>query len=96
MEITWDELKGKILNINIIDIREKYLFNLVKIKNSKNVPYQFLIINPGEYLDKKQKYYILCEYGHKSKIVSELLNKEGFNTMNIKGGIEEYKKIVKG
>lgn len=94
MEITWNELKNKISLIKIIDIRENYLYNVLKIKNSQNIPYQFLIINPLDYLNKNDTYYLLCEYGHKSQMVSDILNKEGFNTYSIKGGIKEYKKMI--
>ena len=92
MEISWNELKNKMSFVNIIDIRENYLYNMLKIKNSKNIPYQFLVMNPLDYLTKGETYYILCEHGHKSKMVSDILNKEGFNTYSITGGIYEYKK----
>lgn len=95
MEITWNELKMKMPNVNIIDIRENYLYNVLRIKNSRNIPYQFLIINPNDYLDKDEIYYILCESGHKSKMTSDILNKEGFHTYNIVGGINEYERITK-
>ena len=91
MEITWNEVKNG-FNHHIIDIRENYLYNIVKIKNSQNIPYQFLVLNPSDYLSKKDTYYIVCEYGHKSKLVSEILNKAGFDTHNVIGGIKEYEK----
>lgn len=93
MEITWEELMKK-TNIKIIDIRENYLYNILRIKNSKNIPYQFLILNPSDYLEKNERYYILCEHGHKSRLVSDILNKEGYTTYNIKGGINNYPKRV--
>lgn len=95
MDIRWDEIKGKIPYIKIIDIRENYLYSILRIKNSENIPYQFLVLNPNDYLDKDNVYYLLCEYGHKSKMVSEILNKQGFQTYNIVGGIKEYEKIMK-
>lgn len=95
MEITWNELKSKVSLGEIIDIRENYLYNILKIKNSKNIPYQFLILNPSDYLNKNTNYFILCEHGNKSKLVSDILNKEGFKTYNIIGGIKEYQKIIK-
>lgn len=94
MEITWDELKRKIPYGKIIDIRENYLYNILRIKNSQNIPYQFLILNPNDYLDKNIEYYLVCEHGHKSKLVSEILNKDGFITYSIIGGIKEYQKIL--
>lgn len=95
MDITWNEIKSNIPFINIIDIRENYLYNILKIKNSKNIPYQFLVLKPNDYLEKDKVYYLLCEHGHKSKMVSEILNKQGFQTYNIVGGIKEYEKIIK-
>lgn len=95
MDITWNEIKSSIPYIKIIDIRENYLYNVLRIKNSENIPYQFLVLNPNDYLEKDKIYYLLCEHGHKSKMVSELLNKQGFQTYNIVGGIKEYEKIMK-
>lgn len=95
MEVTWKDILNKIMYINIIDIREKYLYNIKKIKNSINIPYQFLITNPNDYLIKEKEYYIICDYGNKSKLVSDLLNKEGFTTYNIIGGIKEYENSIK-
>lgn len=90
MEITWDELKRKMPYAKIVDIRENYLYNILRIKNSVNVPFQFLILNPSDYLSKNETYYILCEFGHQSKMVSDILNKEGYDTYNISGGIKAY------
>lgn len=92
MEITWDELKKSLVDGKIIDIRENYLYNILHIKNSINIPYQFLVLNPRDYLSKNIKYYLVCEYGNKSKLVSEILNRDGFCTYNVIGGIQEYKK----
>ena len=41
-------------DINIIDIRENYLYNIENIPGSINVPYLFLIKNPDNYLDKNK------------------------------------------
>lgn len=92
MEITWNDLKKKMPYIKIIDIRENYLYNISKINNSVNVPFRFLILNPSDYLNKSETYYILCEFGYQSKMVSNILNKEGYHTCNISGGIKAYSK----
>ena len=93
MEITWHDLKNKLNFLNIIDIRDNYLYNVFKVNGSKNIPFQFLITNPSDYLDKNKTYYLLCEYGNKSKMVSEILNKEDYHTYSIIGGIKEYQNI---
>ena len=76
----------------IIDIRANYLYNFKHIKDSVNIPWQLLLINPLEYLNKSDEYYLICEYGHQSKMVSDILNKNGFNTHSIIGGINKYNK----
>ena len=91
MEVTFTDMKDINLN-NIIDIRENYVYNLCKIKGSRNIPYEFLIFNPADYLNKNEKYYILCDNGHKSRLLSEILNSYGYHTFSIKGVINEYLK----
>jgi len=90
VEVTWDSIKGKIPYLNIIDIRESFLYKTKNIIGSKNIPYQYLLINPDDYLDKNNVYYIICEYGLKSEMVSNILNKNGYKTHSISGGIKDY------
>jgi len=90
MEITWSDIKTRIPFLNIIDIRESYLYKTKHIIGSDNIPYQYLLINPSDYLEKDEVYYIVCEYGLKSGMVSNILNKNGYHTHSISGGIKEY------
>ena len=45
-------------SLNIIDIRDNYLYNIGSIPHSKNIPMNFLIMNPDNYLNKNDTYYI--------------------------------------
>ena len=90
MEVTWDIIKERIPFLNIIDIRESYLYKTKHIVGSDNISYQHLLINPSEYLEKDEVYYIVCEYGLKSGMVSNILNKNGYKTHSITGGIKDY------
>ena len=90
MEVTWEMIKKRIHFLNIIDIRENYLYKTNHIVGSQNIHYKFLLINPSDYLEKNDTYYILCEYGLKSGMVSNILNKNGYKTHSIAGGIKEY------
>lgn len=90
MEVTWEIIKKRISSLNIIDIRESYLYKTKHIIGSKNIPYQYLLINPNDYLKKDETYYIVCEYGLKSEMISNILNKNGYKTHSIIGGIKEY------
>ena len=88
MEISFNDVKKH--PQPIIDIRENYLYNMNHLKNTKNIPWTFLLINPQDYLEKNKEYYLLCELGHKSKMISDILNREGYLTYSIIGGINNY------
>lgn len=94
-EIKIESIIDIINNLNIIDIRDKYSYSMGCIPNSKNVPMNYLLMNPEYYLDKNKTYYIYCNRGFNSKKVCEILTGFGYNTINIIGGYEEYKLIDK-
>lgn len=78
------------LSDNLIDIRDNYQFVLGSIPNSINVPYNFLIMNPENYLVKSKKYYLYCGYGSKSKNACEKLFSKGYDVVNILDGYNGY------
>lgn len=77
-------------NINIIDIRNSIEYSKGHIPTAKNIPYQLLAPNPGLYLEKKEKYYIYCQFGTSSNYLVTRLNNLGYNTVNITGGYNNY------
>lgn len=89
--ISSDELKGLIGRVNIIDIRDSYLFNNGSIPTSKNIPVNFLIFNPDNYLDKNSTYYIYCMYGIQSRKTCQQLSLKGYNVVDVTGGYNSYK-----
>ncbi len=91
--ITTEELKSLIPNVKIIDIRDNYKYNLGNIPTSKNVPANFLLTNPNNYLNDVDTYYIYCEYGSTSSRVCNILKNKGYKVVNILGGYNEYKGI---
>jgi len=93
-EITIDKIINNLNNLNIIDIRDNYLFNISKIPNAKNIPMNLLLIKPNFYLNKKETYYIYCNFGVNSKKVCEVLSCKGFDVVSISGGFNQYKKFI--
>lgn len=83
-------LKKDLYNIYLIDIRDKFEYNISHIPGSINIPSNFLITNPNEYLDKNKEYYLYCSSGIKSKRISNELNYMGYNTINVLGGYNYY------
>ena len=90
--ITIIELLNKLSkeNLNIIDIRNNYNYQLGHIPTATNINKILLKSNPEDYLEKSKTYYIYCESGHTSINVVNTLNKLGYNTVNITGGYHNY------
>lgn len=90
--ISIEDFKKKLCeNIKIIDIRDKYQYNLGNIPNSINIPMNFLLMNPENYLEKNTQYYIYCEYGGRSEKTCKILSNKGYNVVNVLGGYKDYK-----
>ncbi len=81
-------------NINLVDIRDPYVFSLGTIKNAKNIPFNNLILNPTNYLDKKKKYYLFCNSGSNSYNLCNYLTRLGYNVINIIDGYQGYRDSV--
>lgn len=89
MEITLQELINK-NNPIIIDIRNENEFIMGTIPTSRNIPAIKLEVSPEKYLHKDQTYYIFCNNGKRSKVLSQKLNIQGYKTVNIIGGYFNY------
>jgi len=76
--------------INIIDIRPINSIVDGKIPFAKNISPTLLVHNPNAYININEKYYIYCQSGTQSKLVVELLNSKGYQTVNINGGYNNY------
>ncbi len=49
------------------------------VKNSKHIPYETLLINHKELLDKNKKYFLYCNGGIKSKKATNILEFYGYD-----------------
>lgn len=88
VEITAQEMRSK--NITIIDIRSKYQYLEGSIPSSINIVENMLLLNPEMYLNKGQEYVIFCDYGNRSKRVSNYLNNIGYRVYSLTGGYNAY------
>lgn len=82
-----DELIGK---VELIDIREDYEYKGGSIKSAKNIPMGELLNEPGKYLNKSKEYYIMCQSGGRSARACNNLTSQGFNVINVSGGMGSY------
>ena len=89
MQITLQELMHE-RNLKLIDIRSSYEYNMGTIPTAINIPALKLEISPEKYINKNETYYIFCNKGNISKVLSEKLNIQGYKTVNIIGGYYNY------
>ena len=82
-----DNLIGK---VELIDIREPYEYKSGSLRTAKNIPMGNLLASPEKYLVKDKTYYIMCQSGGRSGRTTKELAKQGFNVINVAGGMGSY------
>lgn len=80
--------------INLIDIRDSYIYSLGTITGAKNIPLNYLLVNPNDYLDNSSTYYVFCNHGNNSKKLCNFLSRKGYQVINIIDGYQGYKDSI--
>lgn len=89
--ISISNIDDNIINRNILlDIRDKYEYNLSHINKAVNIPYTYIITLYSKYLNFDDTYYIYCDSGSKSRKVCSFLNNLGYKVIDLIGGYNEY------
>ena len=57
--ITIEEMKKQLSIITLIDIRDNYKYIIGKIPTAINIPMNFLLVNPENYLKKNVNYWVI-------------------------------------
>ena len=92
-EITPEELKNKISEVQLIDIREPYEVKDGNIEGSINIPMGDFLENLDQ-LDKSKQIVIYCNTARRSKPVVYMTYKlHGIILYNLKGGYKNFLKI---
>lgn len=79
-------------NVLILDVRLlEEIHKDGKIANSVLIPLQVLGQNLNR-LDKSKEIIVYCHTGNRSTVATKLLRKNGFDAINMKGGIEAWKR----
>lgn len=90
--ISTDELQKKIENsetAHIIDVREAAELRARKIPDVMNIPLGLLEFRMNE-LDKKKQYFIICQSGGRSSQAYRFLEYQGFDVVNVEGGMHAW------
>ena len=70
--------------MKIIDVSDRYSYNLSHINGSINIPYDELINNYRLYLNKNETYYFTCKSGKLSKRAVSILSSIGYKSYILK------------
>lgn len=81
-----DLIKQDEENLEIIDVREKDEFRVVRVKNSKLIPMGEIMDNLDK-IDWNKKVVLVCRSGSRSGYVAGLLANLGKKVINMNGGI---------
>lgn len=104
-EITAEELKSKLEageDIEVVDIREEEEYREWHIQPSSNIPvYNALnsgrvkpLMKSADRLPKNKPIVLYCRVGNTSQFSSQILNKMGFDTYSLIGGIHGWSGIA--
>lgn len=88
--INVNDMDNLIGTVEIIDIREPYEFRSGSLRTAKNIPMGDLSANPEKYIAKDKTYYIICQSGARSGMLTRILSKQGYSVINVAGGIGSY------
>jgi rhodanese-related sulfurtransferase len=72
--------------LNLIDVREVDEVATGKISGVVNIPLGLLEFRMHE-LDKTKEYIMICRSGGRSSLASQFLESQGFNVINMIGGM---------
>ena len=89
-EITPEELINKLLEVQLIDIREPYEYEEGHIENSTNIPMGDFLEKLDQ-LDKSKQIVVYCNTARRSKPVVYMTHKlHNIILYNLKGGYKEF------
>ena len=69
--------------MKIIDVSDKQTYNNGHINGSINIPYDKLINNYRQYLNKNEDYLLYCKSGKLSKRAVMILSSIGYKVSNL-------------
>lgn len=67
----------------LIDVMDELSYKKNPYKGSINIPYEKLLLNYKELLNKNNKYYIMCSKGVHSKKVVSILEFYGYDVTQV-------------
>lgn len=85
-----EQLMNEHKPVRVLDVREVEEVKVGKIANAWHIPLPLLEFRMNE-LDKSKEYIVVCRSGGRSSMAARLLEKYGYNVINMTGGMMEWK-----
>ena len=88
-EISFDEFYQLYQNeqLSLVDVREVEEFEALHLEGARNLPLSQLA-DTYEQLDKDQLYYVICKSGMRSARACQFLTEQGYEVINVQGGMD--------
>jgi rhodanese-related sulfurtransferase len=81
-------------DILLLDVREKWEFEICNIEKSVNIPMAEISLAAAS-LDSSRDTIVICHHGARSMQVASFLEHSGFsNVINLDGGIDAWAKTI--
>lgn len=88
-EISFDEFYQLYQNeqLSLVDVREVEEFEALHLEGARNFPLSQLA-DTYKQLDKEQLYYVICKSGMRSARACQFLTEQGYEVINVQGGMD--------
>lgn len=88
-EITFEDFYRLYQNnsLSVLDVREVEEFEPLHLEGARNFPLSQLA-DTYEQLDKDNLYYVICKSGMRSARACQFLAGQGYEVINVQGGID--------
>lgn len=86
-------LKNDPKSLQILDVREQWEYDIARLQGSTLIPLGQLAYRMGE-LDQSCVWLVVCHHGIRSAHACYYLERNGFDVINLTGGIERWAKEV--
>ena len=88
-----NQLQKAAEQIQLLDVREPWEYEIVHLENSRLVPLSQLTYGLSE-LDKALPVVVICHHGIRSAHACYLLERLGFQAVNLTGGIDRWAREI--
>ncbi|MGE0668356.1 MAG: rhodanese-like domain-containing protein [Sphingomonadales bacterium] len=87
------DMRDKGESHTLLDVREPHELAICKVAGSVDIPMQQVQQRLGE-LPKDGTIVVMCHHGGRSRMVMNFLRQNGYDAINLKGGIDAWAQAV--